>query len=115
MGVASTSPTPAGLVGLESHLLDRVEAAVLAVGLDGRVLFANRFVEALYGWSPDGVVGEMAAEVSQFVISDDLASEIMEALHSRGSWEGTFAIRRKDGTLLSVHAVDTPLYDASGQ
>ena len=61
MGVRATSPTAAGLVGLEQHLLDRVDAAVMAVDLEGRVLFANRFVEELYGWSPDEAVGQLTS------------------------------------------------------
>jgi len=114
MGIGSTPPRP-GLVGLESHLLERVDAAVMAVDLEGRVLFANRFVEDLFGWSPDEIVGEMADELSQVAVGQDLASEIMSALTSAGSWEGTFDVHRKDGTLISVHAVDSPLYDANGQ
>ena len=43
------SITTAGLVGLESHLLDRVDAAVMAVDLEGRIVFANRGAETLYG------------------------------------------------------------------
>src|SRR2546429_2643080 len=115
MGAGSTSAAPAGLVGLESHLLDRVHAAVMAVDLDGRVLFANRFVEDLYGWAPAEVIGQMAADINDVVVTHDLRAEIMNALSTNGSWEGTFEIRRKDGSTISVHAVDTPLYDSSGK
>ena len=105
----------AGLVGLESHLLERVDAAVLAVDLQGRILFANRYAETLYGWSREETIGRLAAEFSGVAVDPDLASEIREALAKDGAWEGTFEVRRKDGSLLSVHAIDSPLYDANGQ
>ncbi|MEY2434598.1 MAG: hypothetical protein QOC92_4323, partial [Acidimicrobiaceae bacterium] len=115
MADGSTSLTTAGLVGLESHLLERVDAAVLAVDLQGRVIFANRYAEKLYGWSREETVGRLASEFSGVAVEHDLAAEIMKALLEGGSWEGTFEVRRKDGSLLSVHAVDSPLYDSSGQ
>ena len=107
--------TTAGLVGLESHLLERVDAAVLAIDLQGRILFANRYAETLYGWSREETIGRLASEFSGVAIEGDVANEIMEALANGGAWEGTFEVRRKDGSLLSVHAVDSPLYDSSGQ
>jgi len=105
----------AGLVGLESHLLERVDAAVMAVDLQGRILFANRYAETLYGWSRDETIGRLAAEVSGVALEPDIAAEILDALANDGSWEGTFEVRRRDGTLLSVHAVNSPLYDSTGQ
>src|SRR4051812_22757491 len=104
-----------GLVGLESNLLERVDAAVMAVDLTGRGIFANRYVEKLYGWSPDEIVGELSADLAHVNVDDDLAREIMAALTTRRSWEGTFEVRRRDGSLLSVHAVNSPLFDAMGQ
>jgi PAS domain S-box-containing protein len=115
MADTSTALGTAGLVGLESHLLERVDAAVLAVDLQGRILFANRFAETLYGWSREETIGRLASEVSGVAIDAAVATEIMEALTHGGAWEGTFEVRRKDGSVLSVHAVDSPLYDANGQ
>src|SRR4051812_44883876 len=105
----------AGLVGLESHLLGRVDAAVLAVDLQGRILFANRYAETLYGWSREETIGRLASEVSGVAIDQEVATEIMEALTNNGSWEGTFEVRRTNGSLLSVHAVNSPLYDSNGE
>src|SRR4051794_22223845 len=96
-----------GLVGLESHLLDRVEAAVIAVDLEGRILFVNRYAEDLYGWSSDETVGQSAAELAGVALDPEVATEIMTALAQGTSWEGTFEVERKDGSVLSVHAVDS--------
>jgi PAS domain S-box-containing protein len=118
VAVVSVGPkasiTRAGLVGLESHLLDRVDAAVLAIDLQGRILFANRYAETLYGWSREETVGRLASEFSGVDVEPGIASEILEALTNDKSWEGTFQVRRKDGSLVSVHAIDSPLYDSMG-
>jgi len=103
------------LIGLESHILDRVEAAVVAVDLSGTILFANRYVEDLYGWPPAEVIGRSSAEFSGVAVSSDLAQEIMAALQTDTSWEGTFEVLRKDGSVVTVRAIDSPLYDKSGQ
>jgi PAS domain S-box-containing protein len=108
----TVAPTPTdALIGLESHILDRVEAAVLAVDLSGTILFANRYVEDLYGWSPDEIVGCSSADLSGIAVKPELAAEIMEALRSNASWEGTFEVARKDGALVTVRAIDSALYD----
>jgi PAS domain S-box-containing protein len=115
MADTSTALGRAGLVGLESHLLERVDAAVMAVDLQGRIVFANRYAETLYGWSREDTIGRLASEVSGVAIDDAVAAEIMEALSNNGAWEGTFEVRREDGSMLSVHAVDSPLYDSNGE
>jgi PAS domain S-box-containing protein len=112
----AVAPTPSdALIGLEAHILDRVEAAVMAVDLSGTILFANRYVEDLYGWSAEELVGRSSAEVSGAVISPDLAREILHALRANTSWEGTFDVVRKDGSVITVRAIDSPLYDKSGR
>ena len=114
--MAGTTPSlaRAALISLESHLLDRVDAAVLAIDLEGRILFANRFAEELYGWPKEELVGRLASDFSGVAIDPDTAREIMAALSHGLTWEGTFDVIRKDGTPLSVHTIDSPLYDASG-
>ena len=115
MARSRTSISPAGLMGLESHLLDRVDAAVIAVDLEGRILFANRYAESLYGYPAEELIGRLTSEFFGVALDSGVAHEIHTTLASGGSWEGTFEIRRKDGTNISVHAVDSPLYDANGE
>jgi PAS domain S-box-containing protein len=102
------------LIGLEAHLLDRVDAAVMALDLNGLVLFANRYTERLYGWAPDELVGRPSSDFAATVVSPELGSEIHQALLAHQSWEGTFDVKRKDGSLVSVRAIDSPLYDMAG-
>lgn len=102
------------LVSLESHLLDRVQAAVLVTDLSGLVVFANPYCEVLYGRGPEDLVGENGLEFSD-PIRPELMSEIGEAILNGRNWEGEFRVTREDGTTVDVHAVDSPVFDDTGR
>jgi PAS domain S-box-containing protein len=104
-----------GLLGLASELLEHVDAAVLAVDLQGTVLYANRAAEQLYGRARDEMVGQPSDAMNGVELPPELRTEIDHALRTNGSWEGVFQVRRPDGTLLTVRAVDSPLFDNAGQ
>jgi sigma-B regulation protein RsbU (phosphoserine phosphatase) len=49
------------------------------------------------------------------VVTRDLAREIFEALRAGRTWEGDFSARRKDGSILTAHVIDSPLHDENGR
>ncbi len=87
---------------------------MMAVDLDGRILFANRGAEILFGWSREQTIGRLAAEVSGVTIDPAVASEIFAAVSKGGTWEGMFEVRRADGAVVSCTLSISPLYDARG-
>ncbi|HSK82886.1 MAG TPA: PAS domain S-box protein [Rubrobacter sp.] len=98
-----------------TNLLDAVGQAVIAIDLEGVILYWNRCAEELYGWSAEEAVGR---QIGNLVVSEDLserAAEIMEELRAGRSWSGEFEARRKDGTIIPVMVVDTPFYDERGK
>ncbi len=103
------------LLGLETRLLEHVNAAVLVTDLNGRVLYANPYCRTLYGWEPQDMLGRLAAELSEVELDPTLTAEIAEALARRESWEGDFEIRRRDGAHVVVRATDSALYDDRGE
>ena len=111
---SSFEPAVARL-GLQSRILEEVDTAVIAVDLAGTIIFANKFASTLYGWETSELVGTTAADLMILAISRDIEEEIAAAISQGGSWEGTFEVRRKDGSNISVRAVDSPLYDAAGE
>ena len=58
------------LVDLGAEILDRVDAAVLVVDLDGIVLYANQYCAHLYGRGPDELLGDEPARFSIEPISE---------------------------------------------
>jgi PAS domain S-box-containing protein len=103
------------LVGLETAgLLDHVDAAVIATTLEGVILYANPYCEKLYGRAPDMLVGQPSTEYAVDPISPELRHEIGRAILAGRSWEGDFRVRRPDDSVVAVHAVDSPLFEADG-
>jgi PAS domain S-box-containing protein len=105
---------PHWLIGVESRLLDRIRAAVIVTSLDGTVLYANPYCETLYGRSPEELEGRASAEFSAEPLDASTVDEIGRALLSGQSWEGDFRVVRKDGAVIEVHAVNSPLFAESG-
>jgi PAS domain S-box-containing protein len=105
---------PRGRSVLAPDLLDRVAAAVLVVDLDGVVTYANPFCEILYGRKPADMLGRQSGDFVQEPVSVELRREIMAALEERRSWEGDFSVVRSDGSLIDVHAINSPVFDEAG-
>jgi diguanylate cyclase (GGDEF)-like protein/PAS domain S-box-containing protein len=118
-GPQATSGVNAGVeseeqLHFQSQLLDAVGQAVIAIDLEGMVLYWNHRAEELYGWSKQQVMGRRLRE---FLISKDFwesADEIMSELRAGRSWSGEFLVRRKDGTFFPAEVTNTPVVDDQG-
>jgi PAS domain S-box-containing protein len=97
------------------HLLAVTEQAVIVTDPDGTVRSWNREAEKLYGWRAGEVIGRNILDLTPTSASREQGAEIMERLRAGESWSGDFAVRRRDGTVFTVHVTDTPVFDASGQ
>ena len=102
-------------IGFQARLLDAVEQAVIAVDLQGKITYWNRFAEALYGWQADEVLGRSILEVTPALNSHAEAAEIMSCLQAGESWSGEFLVQRRDGTIFPAIVIDSPIYDEYGR
>ena len=98
----------------ESGLLDRVDAAVIATTLDGVILYANRYCDVLYGRSATNLVGRQSGNYAADPVPAELTREIGHAIAEGRSWEGDFRVKRPDGSIVAVHAVNSPLLGPDG-
>ncbi len=105
---------PNWLIGVESRLLDRIRAAVMVTSLDGTVLYANPYCKVLYGRTPAELEGRASTDFAAEPLDASQVSDIGRALISGQSWEGDFRVMRKDGAVIEVHAVNSPLFGESG-
>jgi len=64
-------------IRFQARLLDTVAQAVVAIDLQGKITYWNRFAETLYGWSSEEVVGRSAREILECV--SKLPLEVVEA------------------------------------
>jgi PAS domain S-box-containing protein len=96
-------------------MLDHVQVAVILTDLDGHIVDCNRYAEVLFGTNRDEIVGRQSAEFSLEPVSRELTREIGTCLMSGKTWEGDFRVRRRDGTVAFVTAVDSGVFDDEGQ
>ncbi len=95
-------------------MLDRVNVAVVVSTLDGRIVDCNRHAEQLWGVPREEIIGQFGTVFSVEPIEPALASEIARRLESGQTWEGDFRLRRRDGSVVMVHAVDSGVFDDDG-
>ena len=98
----------------EPDLLDRIDVAVITTDLSGLVLAWNRHAEVLYGWSEDEALGRNARDLAAVPPDPAIEQAIAASLLAGETWQGEYDVRRKDGSVASVHVTDSPLTDDEG-
>ena len=98
-------------IRIQAHMLDEIGQAVIGTDPDGRVMYANRFAEELYGWSR----GEMAGRhILEITVPDEQRAQAVEILRHVGqgeSWSGEFLVRNRQGRIFPAFVTTTALLD----
>jgi PAS domain S-box-containing protein len=101
-------------IRLQAQLLNAVGEALIALDIEGRVLYWNRAAEELYGWSEQEAMGrrlrEMVVPKSLRGRAEDIAAQLREGRN----WTGQFVVRHRDGTTFPVEGTDTPVFGEDG-
>jgi PAS domain S-box-containing protein len=102
--------------GAPSHaqVLDQVDLAVIATDAEGVVTTWNSRAETLYGWSREEALGRHINDLTVPEQSRDTAEEILAALVRGKPWQGSFKLRRKDGSTFTAFVKDTPILADGG-
>jgi PAS domain S-box-containing protein len=96
-------------------LLDALKVAVIVTDLAGTVVECNRQAETLYGVSRESLLGLSGASFAVDELSPDVMATIGRTLSENKTWEGDFAIRRRSGEIVMVHAIDSAVLDDAGR
>lgn len=99
---------------VRAHLLDEVDASVIATDAEGRITMWNDGAERLYGWTRAETVGKPMRALTAGPAEERIAREIMEAVRSSGRWEDELEVRHKNGTMIPVHLRGSVLHDTDG-
>ncbi|MEU5868653.1 SpoIIE family protein phosphatase [Nonomuraea sp. NPDC047529] len=96
-------------------VLDHAEMAVVVTDRFSNLLYWNPFAEQLFG-RPGKAPARDASVLSLGIMDKDHPQAIELAKHvlKGGVWEGTFDVRRGDGTIVYVRAQAVPLRHPSG-
>jgi diguanylate cyclase (GGDEF)-like protein/PAS domain S-box-containing protein len=98
----------------QAELLGMVGESVIALDVDGRVVYWNGAAEEMYGWSAEEAMGR---RLKDMVVPEGLrgrAEEIAGQLRAGRSWRGEFKVLRKDGTTFPVEAINSPVFGEDG-
>jgi PAS domain S-box-containing protein len=96
-------------------VLDQVDLAVIATNADGVVTTWNARAEALYGWSRGEALGRHVSELTVPETDQKVAEEIIASLQRGDTWQGSFRLRRKDGSVFTAFVKDSPILDDDGR
>jgi len=107
-------PESAWPSGLDTALLDRLRAAVVAVDLDGVVTRWNRHAEVLFGARSDETIGRRVAELLNDPADQEAAEATLRRVRAGESWDGEWLAPRRDGSRVWVRVASTPVHDERG-
>ena len=102
------------LTAFDADTLDRLRVAVVFTDLHGRVVACNRQAESLFGWSQDELIGRRTEELAAEPVDQITRAQMAAHIAAGEPWETDIAVRRKDGSIIVVHAVDSPFVDDDG-
>jgi two-component system cell cycle sensor histidine kinase/response regulator CckA len=98
----------------QAALLDRIDVAVVATDLEGRITHWNRAAERWFERPREQTLGLSLGEInSNYGLPD--AVYVLEHLAAGGSWEGELSILRGDGTELPLLMRNSPVHDPNGE
>jgi PAS domain S-box-containing protein len=101
-------------LAFQSSLLEQVHNGVIVIDFNNTILYWNKFAEHLYQWNSSEAIGEnIIALLSPEEMKETMQSNFKN-LNQDGHWEGDFNVRRKDGTTISVHIINSYITDENG-
>ncbi len=102
-------PYPAGW-----RLLDALGQPVIAADLHGRVVYWNDAAMRLYGWTTEGALGRLLAEVGVGDDDTDAGRDLLAAVAAGRAWSGELTVRHRAGTPFVAVVSCTAVRDAEG-
>lgn len=85
----------------QAALLELTQDSVFVIDMEGKILFWSRGAEAMFGFSKDRAIGQIAHELLCTEFPRPLA-EIKETLMRAGHWEGDLLKTAHDGRHITV-------------
>jgi PAS domain S-box-containing protein len=99
-----------------SEAMEQSHSAVMIIGVDGRIEYANRGLCEQFGCPGDEIVGHRWSELQ---VTDQPGQSLASLVTTPGaaagdSWKREWSNRRKDGTIYPVRGVITPVKRRDG-
>ncbi len=102
-------------IKFQADLLNNVGQSVIAIDLQGNVIYWNNAAEKIYGWSVVEALGQNIIGLIPANQTQEQAIEVMKNLIERKTWSGEFLVKRKDGSNITAFVTDAPIFDPDGK
>jgi PAS domain S-box-containing protein len=96
----------------QANVLDQVHEAIVAMDLDGRIVYCNRGAEVLYGWQRDDVTGRQFDGLAHPAPHETTIARLRPKLLRDGAWRGELQHRAADDRTLWLSATLSVQTDA---
>src|SRR6476661_8617130 len=93
---AVRTPRARALHNVAERIVAELQETVVALDLDGRVIFWNAFAEKLHGWSAEEIIGRNALEVLATTAREE-GENLFRRVRSGNMWTGEFTVHHHDG------------------
>ena len=102
-------------IRFQGRLLDAAGQGIIAIDLQGDVIYWNLAATAIYGWAPEEALGRPIADLVRPAEGwAEAALAIRARVESGGSVAGDYWVRRRDGVEIPIRVTNTPVYDDAG-
>jgi len=96
-----------------STAVEEAPDGIQIADIDGRIIYSNKAVEKIYGFSPDEFKGKRINETN--VIPDSGSNVIISSIKDSGRWFGELTIKRKDGKEIPIMLSTSIVKDNNGE
>jgi PAS domain S-box-containing protein len=97
-----------------SEAVEQSHSAIVIIGIDGRIEFANRGLIDQVGFNRSELIGRTWRDFHAAETSADVITDLVATVRSGRPWEGEWFTKRQNGTVYPVHGVVTPVNHSDG-
>lgn len=96
---------------MQASVLRRMLEGVSLSDVNGVILYTNPAEDAMFGYEPGELIGKHVTVLNTYPPEENsrIVEGVIEQLKAKGSWEGEFSNRRKDGSPFTTFAHITAL------
>lgn len=96
-----------------SKAVEEAPDGVQIIDLDGRIIYSNKAVEEIYGFSPEEYYGKNVNEMNADSKFADIV--ILPSVRMRGYWSGELQVKHKDGRIITIWLKAAMVKNAKGE
>ncbi len=96
----------------QANLLDTVQQAVVAFGLDGRITYCNKYAIEMYRWHGRQILGSFVSDILKTNLDTEMLQQVHACLVEGRRWTGEIQYQDTQGNWAPAMLIQSPLFDA---